>query len=236
MSTNTTDMPLVTVIIPTYNSARYIVETVESVLMQTYANMEIVIIDDGSQDHTDKALAPLMPQITYVYQENQGSPSARNHGIQIAKGEYICFLDADDYWITADKVEKQVAILQADPSLDYVHSGWYDVNVAGEILNTTAIWAKAPNLTLYDWLHYSPIRLQSFMVKRQCLQDIGGFNTNYPVAQDAELFFNIASKGYKGTWLQEITTAYRIHPDSISHRKRIEQTTKVIEASTSRRK
>lgn len=228
MSNNTSDTSLVTVIIPTYNLAHYIVETIESVLMQTYDNMEVIIIDDGSQDHTDEALAPFMSQITYIYQENQGISKTYNRGIEMAKGDYICFLEADDYWITKDKIEKQVAILQADPSLDYVQAGWQEININDEIEFIARVWEKAPELTLDDWLTFAPIRTQSLMVTHQCLQNIGGFNPHYRYAMDTDLYFNIANHGYKGTWLREITTAYRIHPMSASHQKRVEQARETV--------
>lgn len=228
MSTPITAMPLVSVIIPTYNLAHYIVETVESVLMQTYANLEIIIIDDGSQDHTNDVLAPFLSQINYVVQENRGISKSYNRGIEMAQGEYICFLEADDYWITTDKVEKQVAILQADVSIDYVQTGWHDVNTDKEVIDVLKMWEQSPHLTLEDWFLYPPIRLQSFMIKRRCLQEIGGFNVNYLYAMDTDLFFKIAVQRYKGAWLREITTAYRIHTTSTSHRKREAQLNEAV--------
>ncbi len=216
--------PLVSVIIPTYNLAQYIVETLESVLMQTYANMEVIIIDDGSQDHTDEVLAPYMDKIIYVYQDNQGISTTYNNAIAMAKGELVCFLEADDYWTTTDKVQKQVDLFLADPSIDYNLTGWQDVDPSGEkILNIVTFWDRAPNLTIHEWFLWLPTRLQCLMVTKACLVDIGGFDVKYRYAMDVELFLNIAVSGYKGSWLREITTAYRIHPISTSHTKRVQQ-------------
>jgi glycosyltransferase involved in cell wall biosynthesis len=232
MSTHSKNMPLVTVIIPTYNLAHYIVETLDSILMQTYTNMEIIIIDDGSQDHTDEVLAPYMTKITYAYQENLGISRTYNRAIEMAQGEYICFLEADDYWITKDKVEKQVALFQDNPSIDYILTGWEEVTPTGDqILNTVKIWEKAPELTTHDWFLWMPIRLQCLMIKKNCLLSIGGFDAKYKYAMDVDLFLKIVINGFQSEWLREVTTAYRIHPVSASHRKRIEQADEAIAIS-----
>ena len=104
--------PLVSVIIPTYNRANLIKRSVDSVLNQTYKNFEIIIIDDGSTDNTEKIISSINdPRIVYLKQENHGASTARNKGIEIAKGEFIAFQDSDDVW-HFDKLEKQVIALQ----------------------------------------------------------------------------------------------------------------------------
>ncbi|NJO53255.1 MAG: glycosyltransferase family 2 protein [Leptolyngbyaceae cyanobacterium RM2_2_4] len=91
-------MPLVSVVIPTYNCDRYIVQAIESVLSQTYSNSETIVVDDGSIDQTQRVLEPYFDRIRYVYQQNQGVSGARNRGIQEASGELVAFLDADDFF------------------------------------------------------------------------------------------------------------------------------------------
>ena len=220
--------PLVSVVIPTYNLAHYIVETLESVLKQTYQPMEIIIIDDGSQDNTEDILAPYMDKIVYVYQENRGISRTYNRGIEMAKGELICLLEADDYWITDDKVEKQVAMMQDDPTLDYVLTGWKDVTPDGTVYDESTLWKQAPDLGLHDWLFWVPVRQQCTMIKKSVLQAVGGYDPQYRYAMDVDLFLKIVVAGYRGGWLKEITTAYRIHPDSTSHTKRIAQADEAI--------
>ncbi|MFM6207508.1 glycosyltransferase family 2 protein, partial [Planktothrix sp.] len=90
-------MPRVSVIIPTYNCDRFLPEAIDSVLMQTYQDYEIIVIDDGSTDQTCQVLESYKHKIRYFYQENQGSAVARNLGIKQAQGEFIAFLDADDF-------------------------------------------------------------------------------------------------------------------------------------------
>lgn len=219
---------LVSVVIPTYNLAHYIVETLESVLKQTYTPLEIIIIDDGSQDDTEAVLAPYKDKITYIYQENQGISRTYNRGIEMAKGDLICLLEADDYWITDDKVEKQVAMFLDDPTLDYVLTGWKDFTPDGTVYDETTLWEQAPDLGLHDWLFWVPVRQQCTMIKKSVLQAVGGYDPQYRYAMDVDLFLKIVVAGYRGGWLKEITTAYRIHPDSTSHTKRIAQADEAI--------
>jgi glycosyltransferase involved in cell wall biosynthesis len=91
-------MPKVSVIIPTYNSARYLPEAIESVLAQTYRDFEIVVIDDGSTDNTKEVVAPYLDRIIFLEVPNGGPAKARNRAIRKSSGEYVAFLDADDIW------------------------------------------------------------------------------------------------------------------------------------------
>lgn len=122
----------VSVIIPTYNLARYINETVDSVLGQTYKNYEIIIVDDGSTDNTKEALSEYGGKITYIFQENQGVSAARNKGIKEAKGEYIAFLDADDLWLK-DKLELQIGLMNSNPEVAMIFTDGESFNEEGLI-------------------------------------------------------------------------------------------------------
>lgn len=113
-------MPRVSVIIPTYNHAQFVVQAVESALAQTYADLEVIIVDDGSTDDTQAVLARYGAEINYIYQENQGLSAARNAGISVARGDYFLFLDADDL-VLANKLELQVSIVDAQPDFGLVY-------------------------------------------------------------------------------------------------------------------
>ena len=107
---NNTD--LISVIIPTYNRAHLIKRSAQSVLNQTYKNLELIIVDDGSTDNTKEVIDSLNDErIVYVKQENHGVSSARNTGINVANGKYIAFQDSDDIW-HSDKLEKQINTLK----------------------------------------------------------------------------------------------------------------------------
>jgi len=125
--------PLVSVIMPTFDSARYIQQAVESVFQQTYPAHEVVVVDDGSTGDTRRVLGPYMERIRYVYQENQGPSAARNHGLGLARGEFVAFLDSDDY-LPPGAMTEWLARFDSQPSLGVVHSGWRLVNQDGEVL------------------------------------------------------------------------------------------------------
>ena len=113
--------PRISVIIPTYNSAVFLPEAVESVLSQTFLPQEVIVVDDGSTDNTEDVLEPFRRRIHYIRQENQGPAVARNRGIAEAKGDLIAFLDADDVWVP-EKTEIQVKVLRENPRIGLVHS------------------------------------------------------------------------------------------------------------------
>lgn len=110
---------LVSVIVPTYNAQEYIVEAIESILAQSYDPLEIIIIDDGSTDNTEKILIPYLDRIHYVFQKNAGPAAARNLGIKMACGEFIAFADADDLW-PDDKLIHQLEPMLSNIKLEIV--------------------------------------------------------------------------------------------------------------------
>jgi len=114
----------VSVVIPTYNRAELVQEAIVSVLQQSYRNVEIIVIDDGSTDCTEQALKRFSSDIRYVKQENQGVNAARNHAISLAQGEYIALLDSDDLW-REFKLALEVSILDANPKIGFVFGDFF---------------------------------------------------------------------------------------------------------------
>ena len=106
----------VSVIIPTYNRANLVTEAINSVLMQSCKDIEIIVIDDGSTDNTSKVLKTFGDRIRYIKQKNMGAGAARNRGLKEANGKYIAFLDSDDIWLDF-KIELQVAIMEKLPEI-----------------------------------------------------------------------------------------------------------------------
>src|SRR5436309_855641 len=112
---------LVSVVIPTFNSADYLVQAIQSVLAQTYQDFEILVVDDASTDHTEEAIQPFADRVIYLRQERGGPSVARNRGILQAKGELIAFLDADDLW-RPNKLARQVEYLNQHPEACLVYT------------------------------------------------------------------------------------------------------------------
>lgn len=122
--------PLISVIIPTYNRALMLGSAIESALKQTYNNLQIIVVDDGSTDNTEEIVKSKYPEVKYVLQEHGGQAKARNTGLRNADGQYIASLDSDDVW-TPQFVEKMVAKLEAE-NLDFVFANWYQGTTTGE--------------------------------------------------------------------------------------------------------
>ncbi len=209
------------IIIPTYNAADYIPETLESILSQTYTDYEIIVIDDGSTDATRDVLTPYMDKIHYVYQDNTGVSEARNHGLRLAKGELVIFMDADDYFIEADKLEKQIAVFDTNPNLDIVQTGWRMVDTEGTALFDMTPWNDMPGSVLKEWFMWCPVRLEAMMVRRECAEKVGGFDPKYRVAQDLDWALKMILAGCQFQWQKRIASAYRQHNASLTHSNRL---------------
>jgi len=119
MMTSSEIKQLVSVVIPAYNAGKYLEHAINSILAQSYSNLEIIIVNDGSTDNTaDIATSFTDPRVHLVSKTNGGMSSARNAGVDEAKGEFLAFLDADDYWMP-DKLEKQIALLESNPNIGF---------------------------------------------------------------------------------------------------------------------
>jgi glycosyltransferase involved in cell wall biosynthesis len=117
-------MPHVSVVIPTYNRATYIMRAVDSVLSQTYRDLEVMVVDDGSGDDTKRIVETYGERVRYVFQDNAGPGAARNHGIRISTGAYLAFLDSDDVWMPTF-LEKTVSALDSHPQAGAATTGIY---------------------------------------------------------------------------------------------------------------
>ena len=205
---------LVSVIIPVYNSSKYIQKAIDSVLAQTYSNYEIIVVDDGSTDNTKAKLEQYKDKIRYVYQENQGSAAARNTGIKLAQGELIAFLDADDLWSMSQKLEKQVACFVSDPDLGGVNTGWRIIDESGKHIKTVQPWHKAPKLDLETWLKKKCVRTSAMIFRREWLEKVGGFDPEIRQSHDVDLILRLSLAGCKTIWLKEETVCYRQHGEN----------------------
>lgn len=192
----------ISVIIPTFNRATQIRTAVESALFQSLTPREIIVIDDGSTDGTEEALAPLRDQIRYIKTENSGVSAARNRGIREAQGGWIAFLDSDDTWLPS-KLERQwSAIGQAASKVCFCVSA----DESGEPIDD--IQRMDPLLQPGDSRSYNPGNnrffmhpghpfLQSMLVEREALMETGLFDESLKVAEDTKLLYELITRfGY----------------------------------------
>ena len=202
----------VSVIIPNYNYGRFLAAALESVLTQTYAAYEVIVVDDGSTDDSLAVLAGYADHVSVLRQKNQGVGAARNAGVAAASGDLIAFLDADDYWLPR-KLEVQVAHFAAQPHLGLVHCGVHYVDVAGhfqrEDLNGRAGWVAE------DLLQFRPAVVapgSTSLIPRRVFQELGGFRSEQelPAAEDWEFSLRLACH-YEIGFAREVLVHYRQH-------------------------
>lgn len=184
-------MPRVSVVIPTYNSAAFLEEAIQSVLGQTYSDFEVVVIDDGSTDGTEYVVRSFGDRVSYLKQDNRGVSAARNHGIHKSQGNYVAFLDSDDFWLPG-KLAEQIPLLDRDAELGLVYSDWRVTSEKG-VLEPSYLSNLAPaSGYVFDELVRSGFILTSgTVVRRSCLDDVGDFDETLSIAQDYDLWLRI---------------------------------------------
>lgn len=190
--------PTLSVIIPTFNRAKYLDKAIESVLAQTYDDYEIVVIDDGSTDDTREILEPYIDQIRYLYQENAGVSAARNAGVKEAKGEWIAFLDSDDMWLP-HKLACQMEYINDSISkvcfTDVVHIQKGEIIKYSDVKKSIAIQGEILSEPFDLILDDSrKLYVQTMVIKRELLCEVGNFDENFVVAEDTQLIFKLAFK------------------------------------------
>jgi glycosyltransferase involved in cell wall biosynthesis len=214
--------PKVTVLIPTYNCAKYLPQAVESALKQSYQDFEVLVIDDGSTDDTAaivRGLTARHPEkVRYIHQENAGLAEARNAGIKAAQGELIALLDADDMWLP-ERLQKGVAAIEADPSIGLVHANITRISESGDILDTPARVEGTfkGNMFLPIFLRQVHISCPTVMFRKACCEKVGYFDSYLTRlgCEDRDLWLRIA-QNYKVVYVPEVLAYYRVSSQSMS--------------------
>jgi len=207
-------MNSVSVIIPSYNRAHTLGRAIDSVLAQTIAPLEIIVIDDGSSDNTAEFVQQHYPTIRYIRQDNQGVSAARNLGIKQAKGDWIALLDSDDEWLT-NKLETQLALAEQDPSIPLIHSDeiWIRDGVRVNQMNKHG---KAGGWIFQRCLPLCAISPSASMIKRTLFDEVGLFDENLPACEDYDLWLKICSR-YPVLYSEEtLIKKYGGHEDQLS--------------------
>ena len=211
-------MPRVSVIIPSYNCARYVGRAIDSVCAQTYKDYEILVVDDGSSDDTKDVMMRYGRKVTYIYQRNQGVSAARNHAISKANGELLAYLDADDMWFP-EKLERQVAFLDAHQECGMVHSEMSIINEQDEILHARFYEETQRSVPqghcMEVLLTRCHIQTLTVVERRSSFDRVGGFDERLPVAQDYLHWIMIAAEGQAIGYLAEPLGKYRWRTGSL---------------------
>jgi len=227
----------VSVIIPTYNCAKYLPQAIESILNQTYKDYEIIIVDDGSTDNTKEIISVYQSKIKYIYQDNAGVSKARNTGIQNSTGMYIAFLDADDRWLPF-KLELQIKCFEKLPNVDLIFSDFsaikqnriiyksyfykafnifkeFKINLDNIFQNKFQICKNGQNLKVFWGNIFKTLFLGNFILpstvilKKKALSNVGYFNEKYRVAEETEFFLRFA-KYHNMAFIEYPLAQYRL--------------------------
>ena len=183
---------LVSVVIPCYNHARFLGEAIESVLGQTYRRVEIIVVDDGSSDHTS-AVAALYPRVHYIRQNNQGLAAARNTGLHESHGDILVFLDADDR-LMPEALERGVQHLLKSPESAFVSGRYRYIKEDGSIMRESS-QEPADSDAYAAFLRGNYIGMHATVAyRRSVLEAEGGFNPSLPACEDYDLYLRIARK------------------------------------------
>lgn len=211
--------PLVSVVIPTYNSPGYLLQTLETVLAQTFTDYEVVVVNDGSTDNTLERLQPYRNHIRLIDQPNTGIGMARNRGIDESQGKYVALLDHDDLWMP-EKLQSQVDFYQRHPQCCMVMASFAESSRPDHPVNAST--AAKNNGLVHRPLHFFDhrkflIMTSGIMFERSRADGIR-FDTTRESIEDQPFFLKLYPRGPVGVVGDRPLMIYRVHPDSYSRR------------------
>ena len=200
---------LISVILPVFNGGRFLSEAIESVLDQKNAQLEIIVVDDGSTDNTKKVAMSYRDTISYFYQENGGPAKARNLGLSKASGDFIAFIDADDVWVK-NKLSMQLAQFEKNKSIGVV---------LGLTLKTIFLTKdELGNLALKQSSIFQ-LLLGSSLIRKSVFEKIGNLDEDLFIGDDTDWFNRVKENRIPIAVLRETVQYYRIHKDNITNDK-----------------
>lgn len=211
-------MPRVSIIVPAYNCARYLPAAIDSVIRQTFADWELIIVNDGSTDDTPSVVSSyshrLGTKLRYVYQSNRGVSAARNAAIQESRGEFVAILDADDVWLPA-RLARGVAVMDSNPAVGLVHSQIARVNSDGAVVDYHSFPPRyqAGQIAVDIFTRRANVLSPSVLLRKRCLDVVGLFDETMHATEDRDLWFRIAER-YEVAYIHEILAHYRVSTGS----------------------
>ena len=199
--------PLISVIIPVFNTEKYLAEAIESVLSQTIKPAEIIVVDDGSTDKSAEVARQFEPLVRLVCQENKGVGAARNTGINNASGENLAFLDADDLW-TENKLEIQLSYLQNNPGTDIVF-GYVEQFISPELPDEHQRILKPEHEKMQGFV------IGTMLIKKTTFLKAGLFNEKLELGEFIDWFSRAKDLGLSFHVLEDIVLKRRIHTSNM---------------------
>jgi len=211
------DLPLVSVIIPTYNNRADVADAIESALAQTYPRCEVIVVDDGSTDGTADALRERYGnRIRLIVQANAGAAAARNSGIRAAQGEFIHFCDSDDR-LVPHKVQAAWELFRQQPEIALVYT-FAKIVLPDDVTEVPLPDFTLPSGDIFCQLLYEVgnfVGTSTVMVRRQAVLDVGGFNETMGITHDWDLWLRLAAR-WPFAAINEVQMIYRKRPGSLA--------------------
>ncbi|MFC1666594.1 glycosyltransferase family 2 protein [Candidatus Omnitrophota bacterium] len=206
---------MISVVIPTFNRAPFLKKAIESVLSQSYQDFELIIVDDGSQDKTHELIARYASRIVYIKQRNKGPSAARNLGLQKSKGEFIAFLDSDDWW-KKEKLATQICKMQQNPYFLVSHTEeiWHR---KGVLLNQKKKHKKFPGHIFDKCLPMCVVSMSTAMIRRRLFDDVGFFDETLACCEDYDFWLRASIKHQFLLIDEPLTLKEGGRPDQVSY-------------------
>ena len=205
----------ISVVIPSYNRKDFLKRSIDSAINQTKKPLEIIVVDDGSTDGTETMIKSDYDFVKFIKQKNKGVSAARNIGIKVSIGEWICFLDSDDEW-KKDKLEKQINAMKSNPGYKFFHSNEIWIK-NGLRINQKKKHKKYGGDIFDKCLDMCRISPSSVMIDKTVFDEVGNFNENLVVCEDYELWLRICDK-YRVFFIDEpLIIKYGGHQGQLSY-------------------
>jgi glycosyltransferase involved in cell wall biosynthesis len=230
VTTGVAGAPLISTIIPCHNGERYLAEAIESVLGQTYRTVEVIVIDDGSTDRSSEVAQSFRGVIRCHRQAHSGSAAARNLGLDLARGAFLAFLDADDLW-PEDKLQRQLAAFESDPSLEIV-AGHAEQFVSPELSDSAKAKVRVDPRPI-------PAQLPgALLVRREVFHRVGTYSREFVTAGEMDWFMRATELGVRIRMLPDVVLRRRIHASNhgILRRDARRDYVRVLKAALDRRR
>lgn len=222
-------MPFVSVVIATYNMGQYINQAVDSILQQTWKNLEVIVIDDGSTDNTTKVMSNYQTdsRVHYIRTENQGQPKAKNRGIQNTRGDFIAFCDADDLW-EKNKLEVQMPLFE-NPRVGVVYSEVSNIDENNRRYINKASETRHSGIITNHMLIENFVPFGTAVIRRECVEKNGMFDEEFRMGIDWDLWLRY-SLDWEFAYTPERTYIYRVWSGQMStnYRGRYEFATRIL--------
>ena len=206
--------PLVSIVIPCFRHGRFLTSAIRASLDQSYPNVEVIVVNDGSDDNTEEVATAFVPHIRYIAQQNKGLPGARNTGIANSNGAFLHFLDADDLlhpeaiaWLVEAIGGRERTIAR----MGHVGFENEDELHASKLMHPNATLELLPDL-----IHLNPSPPHAYLIPKSAIKDVGGFEESLRSCEDWDLWLRLAFAGYAGITVGKVGAYYRRYPGSMS--------------------